>query len=120
MRNNRLMRWQLLDKRLRFPDPRLADEDGLVAVGGDMSVERLLLAYRSGIFPWTIDPITWWSPDPRAIMELDQFHVSRSLVKTLRTCSADFLEEIRCVLSENGSANSAVTPVRKKFLITKN
>jgi len=71
----------VLDQRLRFPDPRLADDEGLVAVGGDFSTPRLLLAYRSGIFPWTINPISWWSPDPRAIFELDRFHVPRSLVK---------------------------------------
>src|SRR4051812_32739369 len=75
LRNNPCMRWQMLDKSVRFPDPRLADEEGLVGVGGDLSVQRLLLAYRSGIFPWTVDPITWWSPDPRAIFELDSFHV---------------------------------------------
>ena len=45
---------------------------------------RLLLAYRSGIFPWTVDPITWWSPEPRAIFELDRFRVSRSLAKVIR------------------------------------
>ena len=67
-----------------FPSPRLADAEGLVAVGGDLSVPRLLLAYRSGIFPWTVEPITWWSPDPRAIFELDGFHVSRSLAKVIR------------------------------------
>jgi leucyl/phenylalanyl-tRNA---protein transferase len=55
-----------------------------VALGGDLSVERLLLAYRSGIFPWSAAPITWWSPDPRAIFEFDDVHVSRSLRKTLR------------------------------------
>ena len=74
----------LLDHRLRLPSPRLADAEGLVAVGGDLTVPRLLLAYRSGIFPWTVDPITWWSPDPRAIFELDRFHVSRSLARVLR------------------------------------
>ncbi len=73
-----------LDHRLRFPDPRLADSEGLVAVGGDLSVPRLLLAYRSGIFPWTVDPITWWSPDPRAIFELNSFHVSRSFRRVLK------------------------------------
>ena len=55
-----------------------------MAVGGDLSVPRLLLAYRSGIFPWTVDPITWWSPEPRAIFELDGFHVSHSLAKVIR------------------------------------
>jgi leucyl/phenylalanyl-tRNA--protein transferase len=74
----------ILDERLRFPDPRNATPDGLVAVGGDLSVARLLLAYRMGIFPWTVDPITWWSPDPRAIFELNEFHVSRSLARVLR------------------------------------
>jgi leucyl/phenylalanyl-tRNA---protein transferase len=77
-----------LDERLRFPDPRQAVRggrfDGLVAWGGDLNLERLLLAYRSGIFPWTEKPITWWSPDPRAILELDKLHVSRSLGRTLR------------------------------------
>jgi len=78
----------LLDDRLTFPDPRRAYRgepwEGLVAVGGDFSVGRLLLAYRSGLFPWTADPITWWSPDPRAILELDHFHVPRSLRRVLR------------------------------------
>ncbi|HYG36160.1 MAG TPA: leucyl/phenylalanyl-tRNA--protein transferase [Clostridia bacterium] len=78
-----MLRVAILDHRLRFPDPRLADSEGLVAVGGDMSLPRLLLAYRSGIFPWTVAPITWWSPDPRGIFELDQFHVSRSLRRVL-------------------------------------
>lgn len=74
----------LLDQRLLFPSPLLANTEGLVAIGGDLSVPRLLLAYRSGIFPWTVKPVTWWSPDPRAIFELDQFHVSRSLAKVIR------------------------------------
>src|SRR5213596_1272001 len=74
----------LLDDCLRFPDPQSATPEGLVAIGGELSVPRLLLAYRSGIFPWTADPVTWWSPNPRAIFELDRFHVSRSLTKTIR------------------------------------
>lgn len=74
----------ILDERLRFPDPVAARADGLVAVGGDFSPERLLLAYRSGIFPWTDAPITWWSPDPRGIFDLDSFHVSRSLGRFMR------------------------------------
>jgi leucyl/phenylalanyl-tRNA--protein transferase len=78
------MPFALLDDRLWFPDPSRADNEGLVAVGGDLSVPRLLLAYRSGLFPWTVDPITWWSPNPRAIFELDEFHVPRSLRRVLR------------------------------------
>ncbi len=74
----------ILDERLRFPNPRVANADGMVAVGGDLSVSRLLLAYSSGIFPWTVNPITWWSPEPRAILELDRVHVSRSLDRVLR------------------------------------
>jgi leucyl/phenylalanyl-tRNA--protein transferase len=74
----------ILDKSLRFPDPRVADADGLVAIGGDLSEERLLLAYRNGLFPWTVAPITWWSPNPRAIFELTDFHVPRSLARVLR------------------------------------
>lgn len=74
----------LLDHRVWFPDPRRARADGLVAVGGDLSVERLLLAYRTGVFPWSADPITWWSPDPRAIFDLEAIHVSRSLSRSLR------------------------------------
>ena len=74
----------ILDQRLWFPHPRCATGDGLVAIGGDFSVPRLLLAYRTGIFPWTVEPLTWWSPDPRGILELDLFHVSRSLGRVMR------------------------------------
>jgi leucyl/phenylalanyl-tRNA--protein transferase len=74
----------ILSRQLRFPSPSDANAEGLVAVGGDLSVERLLLAYRSGVFPWTVKPITWWSPDPRAIFELDRFRVPRSLAKVIR------------------------------------
>ena len=78
----------ILGSQLWFPDPhhapRSGPENGLVALGGDLSVARLLLAYRSGLFPWTDDPITWWSPHPRAIFDLDLVHISRSLSKTIR------------------------------------
>lgn len=74
----------ILDRQLAFPDPHHANADGLVAFGGDLSVERLLLAYRSGIFPWTADPITWWSPDPRGIFELEQFRPPRRLAQIIR------------------------------------
>jgi leucyl/phenylalanyl-tRNA--protein transferase len=67
-----------------FPDPSSATDDGLVAVGGELSVEWLLAAYRRGIFPWTVRPITWWSPDPRGIFELGGLHISKSLAKILR------------------------------------
>ncbi len=70
-----------------FLIPELADETGLVAVGGDLRPARLLEAYRRGIFPWYDEglPVCWWSPDPRAIFELDGFHVSRRLRRTIRS-----------------------------------
>jgi leucyl/phenylalanyl-tRNA---protein transferase len=74
----------LLSQAIWFPDPELAGPDEPVAIGGDLSVPRLLAAYRTGLFPWTADPISWWSPDPRAIFELDGFHVPRSLARTLK------------------------------------
>ena len=78
----------LLSDRLWFPDPCQAETsgqfEGLVAIGGDLSVPRLLLAYGRGIFPWTAQPITWWSPNPRGIFEFDRVQVSRSLRRTLR------------------------------------
>ena len=77
--------FRLLDEPI-FPRPDYADPSGLLAVGGDLSSERLLEAYRLGIFPWYSDdqPILWWSPDPRFVLHLEEFHVSRSLRKTLR------------------------------------
>lgn len=74
-----------LSYHLSFPDPRDATEEGIVAYGGDLTPSRLMLAYRSGIFPWYSkgDPILWWSPDPRLILELDDFKLSRSLRKKL-------------------------------------
>jgi leucyl/phenylalanyl-tRNA--protein transferase len=69
---------------LSFPDHRAANREGLLALGGDLSVARLLLAYRSGIFPWTDDPLTWWSPDPRAIFEITTFRPPKRLESKLR------------------------------------
>lgn len=69
-----------------FPDPRLSDDEGLVAIGGDLSPSRLLAAYEAGIFPWYSEdyPPLWWSPNPRAILPLDQVHVSRSMARRIR------------------------------------
>jgi len=77
--------YQLTDD-LIFPDPRRANPDGLLAIGGDLSIERLLLAYRLGIFPWYEEgyPILWWSPPQRCVMDPAAFHVSRSLGRILR------------------------------------
>jgi leucyl/phenylalanyl-tRNA--protein transferase len=77
--------YRLIDDVI-FPPPEAADRSGLLAVGGDLSSERLLEAYRLGIFPWYSDdePILWWSPDPRLVLDLDDFKISRSLRKTLK------------------------------------
>jgi leucyl/phenylalanyl-tRNA--protein transferase len=71
---------------LRFPPVELASPEGLLAVGGDLRAERLLEAYRHGIFPWYNpgQPILWWSPDPRAVLFPPKLRISRSLRKTLR------------------------------------
>jgi leucyl/phenylalanyl-tRNA---protein transferase len=77
----------LLQKELSFPNPEFAEEDGMLAMGGDLSRERLLLAYKMGIFPWPFGedyPITWASPNPRMIMYPGQLKISKSLRKTIR------------------------------------
>jgi len=76
----------LLSDDLGFPSPQLAPKEGLLAVGGDLSQERLLLAYRSGIFPWysRYEPILWWSPDPRLVLYPAELRISKSLQKTIK------------------------------------
>lgn len=75
-------------KHYQFPDPASAldDPNGLLAAGGDLAPDRILAAYRQGIFPWFNpgDPILWWSPSPRTVIFPDQLHISKSLRKTLR------------------------------------
>jgi leucyl/phenylalanyl-tRNA---protein transferase len=76
-----------LDERMLFPDPALAEPDGLLAVGGDLSVERLLLAYRNGIFPWFSDemPILWYSPHQRFVLFPDDLKLSKSMRQIMRS-----------------------------------
>lgn len=71
----------LSDKDLSFPNPELANEDGILAVGGDLSMERLLLAYQNGLFPWynPDDPILWWSPDPRFVLFPAELKIAKSM-----------------------------------------
>lgn len=106
-----------LTDRLRFPDPRRADAEGLVAVGGDLSEGRLVLGYRTGVFPWTVAPITWWSPDPRGIFELGGFHASRSLKRVIRqqafrvTVDQAFVEVMAgCAAPAPGRRSTWITP----------
>jgi leucyl/phenylalanyl-tRNA--protein transferase len=71
----------LSEDELQFPHPSLTSENGILAVGGDLSAERLILAYQYGIFPWFNegDPILWWSPDPRFVLFPEELKVSRSM-----------------------------------------
>lgn len=71
---------------IKFPDPDLADENGLLAMGGNLEPETLLAAYDKGIFPWYSEdqPILWWSPDPRMVLFPDEFHCSRRLARRLK------------------------------------
>jgi leucyl/phenylalanyl-tRNA--protein transferase len=77
----------LLTNDLRFPSTELADEHGLLAIGGDLSVQRLKLAYSKGIFPWYSegDPILWFSPDPRMVLFPDELRVTKSMRQVLNS-----------------------------------
>ncbi len=77
----------LLNHRLQFPNVEEADNDGLLAVGGDLSPERLMLAYRNGIFPWFNEDslILWWSPDPRMVLFPEKVKISSSMQKVLKS-----------------------------------
>jgi leucyl/phenylalanyl-tRNA--protein transferase len=79
------MIFRLEDDLLVFPPPNLAEKDGLLAVGGDLSVERLILAYRLGIFPWYSEdtPILWYSPHERFVIFPDSVKVSKSMKKVI-------------------------------------
>lgn len=104
-----------------FPAADTADEDGLVCIGGNLSVEWLLDAYRHGLFPWPLIPgielPQWWSPDPRAIFELDGLHISRRLRRRLRsseftaTIDRDFDGVIQgCATSGDRQGDTWLTP----------
>ncbi|WP_316830726.1 leucyl/phenylalanyl-tRNA--protein transferase [Pedobacter aquatilis] len=80
------MFFQLLDHDISFPNPALAEEDGLLAVGGDLSLKRLLLAYSNGIFPWFSegDPILWYSPHQRCVIYPEKIKISKSMKKVIK------------------------------------
>jgi len=81
----------ILNKELSFPPVETAEPDGLLAIGGDLSVERLLLAYRKGIFPWySGDHILWWCPDPRFVLFPEELKVSKSMKQLLKKQEFDF------------------------------
>jgi len=76
-----------LDERLLFPNPALAEDDGLLAIGGDLSTERLILAYQNGIFPWYSEdePILWFSPHERFVLYPDELKLSKSMQRVLKS-----------------------------------
>jgi len=93
---------QLNKYTLSFPPPQDANEDGIVAWGGDLTPSRLIRAYQSGIFPWYSegDPIIWWSPEPRLIMELDDFKLSKSLKKSMKKFEYKFDTNFKLVMQK--------------------
>jgi len=103
-----------LSNDLVFPDPSLAEEDGLLALEGDLSSERLLLAYSNGIFPWFSEeePILWWSPNPRFVLYPKDIIISHSMKKTLKkntyrisfdTCFRDVISNCSNIRKEEGT-----------------
>lgn len=100
-----------------LPDPREADEDGVVGVGADLAPATLVDAYRRGIFPWPHPdvPLPWFSPDPRGVLEPGDLHVSRSLRRTLRTCGwtttvdVSFSDVVACCAQARGESGTWIT-----------
>lgn len=85
----------ILTKDIEFPDVSLATKDGLLALGGDLSIDRLVLAYKSGIFPWyeNHQPLLWWSPDPRFVLFPKDFKLSKSMKQ--------FVKNTKLLITEN-------------------
>lgn len=96
-----------LSYNLSFPDPRSASIEGIVAFGGDLNASRIMMAYRMGIFPWygINDPIIWWSPDPRLILDFDDFKLHKSLRKKIPHFEVRFDTAFGEVIRECGAMN---------------
>lgn len=116
-----------LSKRLEFPPVATASEDGLLAVGGDLSPERLLLAYKNGIFPWFNDDslILWWAPDPRMVLFPEKVKISKSMRKVIRegrfvltqnTCFEQVMEHC-ATIQRKGQEGTWITPEMKTAYI---
>jgi len=109
----------ILSEDIIFPPVTEADDDGILAFGGDLSSERLMLAYRSGIFPWfnPDEPIIWWSPDPRMVLFLDELVISKSMRNVLNrnifrvTFNQNFREVISncCSIKRDGQNGTWIT-----------
>lgn len=118
--------YRLIDE-LVFPPPEQAEPDGLLAVGGDLSPKRLILAYQSGIFPWYEEgqPILWWSPDPRLVLEPEEFHVSKRLAQTIKkgeievTFDQAFVSVIQscATVPRKGQSGTWITPEMQEAYI---
>ncbi|MDT7828534.1 leucyl/phenylalanyl-tRNA--protein transferase [Pricia sp. S334] len=116
-----------LTDRLQFPSVENANSEGLLAVGGDLSPERLMLAYKNGIFPWfdSESPIMWWSPDPRMVLFPHQIKISKSMWKVLKngrfrltrnTCFEAVIE--RCSrIKRTGQKGTWITPGMREAYI---
>ena len=114
------------DVERAFPDPRHASREGLVAIGGDLSPERLLSAYGHGIFPWFDDdrgPVLWWSPDPRAVLAPAELKISRSLRKRLRrsdysvTMDTDFAAVVAGCAAPRSGGGTWITPAMRSAYV---
>jgi leucyl/phenylalanyl-tRNA---protein transferase len=115
-----------LDKELIFPPVHLAEPDGLLAVGGDLSAKRLLLAYRSGIFPWYEgEHILWWCPNPRFVLFPDQLKVSKSMRQLINrnafefTINKDFAQVIgncKTIARRDQKSTWITTDVQQAFI----
>lgn len=116
-----------LNESIIFPPPEHAEEYGLLAVGGDVRVERLLEAYRSGIFPWPVEgvPLAWWSPDPRFVLYPSEVKIPKSLQRVLRKrvftytidhCFADVIHNCRS-FKRPDQPGTWITPQIKKGYI---
>lgn len=96
---------ELTNSNINFPDPNDANKDGIVAWGGNLHPYRLIKAYQTGIFPWYSgnEPILWWSPNPRLIMEFDDFKLSKSLKKSIKKFTYKFDNNFLEVIKRCGS-----------------
>ena len=106
-----------------FPDPRDADDEGLLAIGGDLGPQRLLAAYDHGIFPWYNEglPVLWWSPNPRGVLEPARVHVSRSMRRVIRradfelTWNADFRRILRECAAERAEGTWLIEEMQAAY-----
>ena len=116
-----------LSRDIVFPPPELAEPDGLLAIGGDLSVPRLIAAYRRGIFPWYSEgePILWWSPVPRLVLFPEQFHLSRRLARPMRqqvftvtadTAFADVITACGTLRKESGEGTWITEAMKQAYI----